>query len=213
MMETVAAPTATVRPPASMVIACEPSGDVQAGALVHALRERLPELDVLGVGGHALRAEKAHLLYDTSTWGTMGVWQALPRIPGIMVAFQGIKRAMLKAQPDLLVVIDSPAINLPLVSFCRLQRHPHRVLLSPPNGPKIPSAINIFRLSWTMWWWPFASLPIAIGKPGCPRPTSDILWSTCCQRYSWPGWRPGQIPGLAPTVADRASARAAARRR
>jgi lipid-A-disaccharide synthase len=115
-----------------MIVACEPSGDMQAGALVHAVHERCPQVQVVGVGSQALRQERVTMLYDSSVWGTVGVWQALPRIPSIMRAFQGIKRAILAQRPDLLVVIDSPAINLPLVKFAR-QHGVKTVYYFPPS--------------------------------------------------------------------------------
>ncbi len=102
-----------------MVVACEPSGDMQAGALVHALHQRMPDLEVFAVGGRRLSQERAEFLYDSSTWGTVGAWQAFPKAPAIFRAFQGIKRRMLAVQPDMLLVVDSPAINLPLVKFAR----------------------------------------------------------------------------------------------
>ncbi|MCB1102430.1 MAG: lipid-A-disaccharide synthase, partial [Kiritimatiellae bacterium] len=49
--------------PSLMVIAGEVSGDMHAGALIRELKNRLPDLDVWGIGGDALEAEGVRIVY------------------------------------------------------------------------------------------------------------------------------------------------------
>ncbi|MHB2019755.1 MAG: lipid-A-disaccharide synthase [Candidatus Xenobia bacterium] len=106
--------------PRVMIVACEASADVQAAAVIRTLKAEA-DLEVVAVGGSHVCEVADRLLADSSKWGAIGVWEAFPRAPGIAIAFLGIRRAIRDLKPDLLVVVDCPAINLPLVDYARKQ--------------------------------------------------------------------------------------------
>ena len=101
------------------LMAAEPSGDLQGGALARALRRRDPSLRLVGVGGTAMAAAGVELWMESHTWSTIGPGEALARIPGLYLAYRRMRHELLACRPQLTVVIDAPALHMRLVGFLR----------------------------------------------------------------------------------------------
>jgi lipid-A-disaccharide synthase len=96
------------RPLKLFVVAAEASGDVLGGALIAALRARCPDLSVEGVGGGAMAAQGVRSAFDIADLSIIGL-TAIPRkLPLILRRIRETARAVVAAQPDALVIIDSP---------------------------------------------------------------------------------------------------------
>lgn len=115
------------------LLAAEPSGDLQAAALVPHLRAIDPQAEFIGIGGPHLQQAGVELLCDTSWWGSIGATEVLTRIPRIFVAYHLFRRRYLKRQPDVTVMIDSPAIFMRLAKFC-LRHGLKTVYYFPPSA-------------------------------------------------------------------------------
>ncbi len=107
------------RPRTYALLAAEPSGDLQAAALVSHLRELDPEARFFGIGGRNLREAGVELVCDTSVWGTIGPFEVITKLPKIILAYQKLKRELLKHRPEVTVMIDSPALFMRLAKFTR----------------------------------------------------------------------------------------------
>lgn len=115
------------------LMAAEPSGDLQGGALARALLRRDPDLRLVGVGGSAMAAAGVELWMESHTWSTIGPGEALARIPGLYLAYRRMRNRLLALRPDLTVVIDAPALHMRLVGFAR--RHGLRTAyFFPPSA-------------------------------------------------------------------------------
>ncbi len=91
------------------VIAGEVSGDLLGGDLVAALKRIAPEpVDLIGVGGEALQAQGLTSLFDYSELSIMGVTQVLARLPKLLSRIRETADAIIRARPDVLLIIDSP---------------------------------------------------------------------------------------------------------
>lgn len=91
------------------VIAGEVSGDLLGADLVKSLRPLVKgELSLIGVGGEGLEAEGLHSLFDYSELSIMGISQVLARLPKLILRIRQTARAIVAAEPDILVIIDSP---------------------------------------------------------------------------------------------------------
>ncbi len=99
-----------------MIAAGEVSGDMYGGALVRALRERFPgrELDVRGMGGDALRAEGARLLYHTDALGAMGIVEVLAKLRFFKRVLADMTALAADWRPDLLITLDYYSFNIAL---------------------------------------------------------------------------------------------------
>jgi len=97
-----------------MVSAGEVSGDMHGASLVHELKKLKPDLRFFGMGSENLLAEGVEVKLDITRRGTIGIFEALPNAIPIFFAYRKLVGLLKKEKPDLLLLIDSQGINLPL---------------------------------------------------------------------------------------------------
>lgn len=97
----------------------EASGDLQGAALIEALLRIDPTLDIVAVGADRIRATGVPVLEDSSTWGFVGIWDAVLRLPMLALIWLRLKRAVRATMPDLVIFIDCPGFNMRLASYAR----------------------------------------------------------------------------------------------
>jgi lipid-A-disaccharide synthase len=101
----------------------EVSGDLQGSLLIAALQRQVVaaglELEIVALGGEKMAAAGAHLLGNTSSIGSMGLFESLPYVlPTIQVQRKAI--AHLKQNPpDLVLLIDYMTPNLGIGTYLR----------------------------------------------------------------------------------------------
>jgi len=94
-----------------LISAGEASGELYGAGLIEALRRRLPQLEVFGVGGEAMRRAGCDTVVDARQLSVVGITEILPRVPRIYGLFRKLLAEAEHRQPDAAVVIDSPAFN------------------------------------------------------------------------------------------------------
>lgn len=98
----------------------EASGDSYASLLIEAISRNCLEahdLVFLGVGGSRAEAAGMRLVARSSSWGAIGIFQALKVFPKVIGTHYRMKRLMLKGKPGLFIPIDYGFVNV------RLARH------------------------------------------------------------------------------------------
>lgn len=102
------------------LVAGEHSGDQLGGKLIAALK-RLSStpLEVQGVGGEAMAAQGCPSLFPLSEVAVMGPAEIIPRLPVILRRVSQTTRAVIDAQPDALVILDSPEFTHPIARRVR----------------------------------------------------------------------------------------------
>jgi lipid-A-disaccharide synthase len=114
------------------MISCgEPSGDLYAGALAMALREREPGVELFGLGGPRLAASGAELVGDFSALSVTGLTGALRVVPRSIRLIRRLAAAARARRPDVVVVIDAPDFNFPLMWALRRLAVPIVYYISP----------------------------------------------------------------------------------
>jgi lipid-A-disaccharide synthase len=88
------------------ILAGEPSGDRIAADLVRRLKQRVP-LAFIGVGGDELEAEGLRSLFPMSDLAVMGISDVLLRLPLLLWRVEQTARAIRKAAPDIVVLVDA----------------------------------------------------------------------------------------------------------
>ncbi len=88
------------------ILAGEPSGDRIAADLVIRLKQRVT-LALSGVGGHELEAQGLRSLYPMSDLAVMGISDVVKRLPLLLWRIEQTARAIRKAKPDIVVLVDS----------------------------------------------------------------------------------------------------------
>ncbi|MFB3882296.1 MAG: lipid-A-disaccharide synthase [Armatimonadota bacterium] len=115
-------PAKGASPPADLslvIVAGEASGDMAGAALAAALRRRAPAARMQGIGGRRMREQGVELLSDSSGWGAIGVADSLSRIPRVWRALRQLRRRIEEDGPSAIVLIDSGAVNVPLLRMIR----------------------------------------------------------------------------------------------
>ena len=94
-----------------LISAGEASGEMYGAQLIQALRRRDPSLEFFGVGGHRMRAAGCDTVIDTKDLAVVGITEILSHLPKILRLYKDLIREADRRQPDLAIVIDSPAFN------------------------------------------------------------------------------------------------------
>ena len=91
-----------------MLVCGEPSGDQLGAELMAALKQLLPDVRIVGVGGSAMAAQGLHSLFPLDATAVMGLREVVPRIPEILRRVRIASDFALETKPDAVVCIDSP---------------------------------------------------------------------------------------------------------
>src|ERR1700760_2598253 len=103
------------------IVAGETSGDALGGALIRALRERLPGVDVRGVAGPQMRAAGCVQLADAHELAVMGLIDPLLQLPRLLRLRARLVREISAWRPDAFIGIDAPGFNLTVAGKFRAQ--------------------------------------------------------------------------------------------
>jgi lipid-A-disaccharide synthase len=95
------------------------SGDLHASALVLALREQVPALEVFGLGGENLVAAGLESVVSQSELAIAGLVEVLGSAARIARAYRALRATLIGRRPDLVLLVDSPDLNLPLAAVAR----------------------------------------------------------------------------------------------
>ncbi|WP_299558585.1 lipid-A-disaccharide synthase [uncultured Sulfitobacter sp.] len=101
------------------IIAGEPSGDKLGGALMAGLKKLRPDTAFEGIGGIEMQAEGLHSRFDMSELSVMGLAEILPKYRHLKRRIAQTAQAVVAAQPDVLVTIDSPDFSLRVAKLVR----------------------------------------------------------------------------------------------
>ena len=89
----------------------ELSGDMQAAALLSALREREPDLRATGMGGPNLARAGQKNLFRVEALSVMGIAEVLTALPRALRMLARIKEELAALRPDAVVLVDAPEFN------------------------------------------------------------------------------------------------------
>jgi lipid-A-disaccharide synthase len=128
------------------MISCgEPSGDLYAGALVHALRAIAPVVSVTGFGGGQLQAAGATLLGDYRGFSVTGLVEALAVLPRSWRMLKQLGAAARETRPDVFVAIDFPDFNFRLLPVMKRLGIPIAYYVGPQLWAWRPGRLETIR--------------------------------------------------------------------
>ena len=108
------------RPPRIALVAGELSGDLLGGAIVRALRERLPsEARIYGVAGPRMIEAGCEAIESIDQLSVMGLAEVLPAIPRLLRLRARLVERLSADRPDVFVGVDAPDFNLGLARRLR----------------------------------------------------------------------------------------------
>ena len=115
-----------------VMLSCgEPSGDLYAGALVAALKQRDPAVDAFGLGGERFQAAGGRLIGDFHGLAVTGLIEVLRILPDSYSMFRRLVDEAKRERPDVLVLVDYPDFNFRLMAAVRRLGVPIVYYVSP----------------------------------------------------------------------------------
>jgi lipid-A-disaccharide synthase len=94
----------------------EPSGDLYAGQLAHALAAHRPGIDVFGFGGPRCEQAGMRMVGHYAGLSVTGLTEALRVLPATFAMLRRLVQAARDTRPDALVVVDYPDFNFRLMA-------------------------------------------------------------------------------------------------
>jgi lipid-A-disaccharide synthase len=94
-----------------LISAGEASGEMYGAQLIEALLRREPSLEFFGAGGDRMRAAGCDTIVDAKDLAVVGISEIVSHLPKIYGLFHKLVAGADRRQPDLAIVIDSPAFN------------------------------------------------------------------------------------------------------
>ena len=116
-------------------IAGEASGDTHAAEYMKKLRQQDPDAQFMGLGGDCMLQQGATLFQHYKNMAFMGVIAVLRHAKQIRRNFHIAEEALLREQPDVLVLVDYPSFNLKMAQFARTHLPKIRIVYYIP--PKV----------------------------------------------------------------------------
>ena len=114
-----------------LLVTGEASGDLHGSHLVKHLKRLDPSLRIYGIGGEELRKAGMEILFHAQELSVVGIVEVCARLPQIVKAFQTLKREIVSAPPDLLILIDYPDFNMRIAAVARKHGVPVLYYISP----------------------------------------------------------------------------------
>ncbi|VTS04351.1 lipid-A-disaccharide synthase [Tuwongella immobilis] len=96
------------------ISAGEPSGDLHGSNLIHALRQRVPNIRFTGLGGEKMEAAGCPLLDPMANHSVMGYKAVLQNLSYFISLVGRARCEIRKTRPDAVVVIDYPGFHFGL---------------------------------------------------------------------------------------------------
>lgn len=105
------------------IVAGEHSGDALGAKLIDAITGAAPgRVDYAGVGGELMAERGFQSLFPLADVAVMGPMSIVPRLPRIVRRVYRVVDAALAADPDIVVIIDSPEFTHPIAKRIRKRR-------------------------------------------------------------------------------------------
>lgn len=113
------------------VLAGEASGDLHGAGVLRALKRIEPSLEVFGVGGQAMQAQGARLIYSAEQINFMGFVEVAKHYFFLRRVLRDVQTAIRREKPRVALLIDYPGMNLLLAKFLKAQSVPVVYYVAP----------------------------------------------------------------------------------
>ncbi|MCS5613883.1 MAG: lipid-A-disaccharide synthase [Candidatus Poribacteria bacterium] len=116
-----------------VIIAGEPSGDLHASQVARRLKEKLPEIELVGMGGDLMESAGVKLLFHIRDSAVMGISEVLNMIPAFLQKQRDLKKLIATKKPSVVVLVDFGDFNLGIAKFAHQLNIP-TIYYIPPKA-------------------------------------------------------------------------------
>ena len=114
-----------------MISVGEASGDMHGASVAHALKLIRPDIEIVGMGGSAMRDAGVEIIYDIADLGVIGIVEVIKNLRRLFRLRDFLAAYMKEHRPDVLVVIDYPGFNMKLAKVAKQLGIPVVSYISP----------------------------------------------------------------------------------
>lgn len=118
----------SVSPPHLYVIAGEHSGDQLGGALLAALRKRIP-FRLSGLGGEHMQKQGLKSLFNIDDIAVIGIAEIIPHIFRLKRRIREVAEDILLHKPTMVLSIDSPGFSFRVIDILRKQGYKESIFV------------------------------------------------------------------------------------
>ncbi len=117
--------------PRILILAGEASGDDHGAGVARALRRRMPDTQLVGLGGPRMRAEGVELMADLDQLAVMGFVEVLRHLRFFRGLLARVTRLLEAGDVDLVIPVDYPGFNLRVARAAHQRGVPVLYYISP----------------------------------------------------------------------------------
>lgn len=114
-----------------MISVGEASGDLHGASVANALKLIQPDVQLVGMGGQAMRDAGVDIIYDIADLGVIGIVEVIKNLRRLFKLRDFLSDYMERERPDVLVVIDYPGFNVKLAKVAQQKGIPVVSYISP----------------------------------------------------------------------------------
>jgi len=114
-----------------VIVAGEPSGDLQASLLVDSFRGIYPEAKFWGFGGEKMRSAGVETIIDIGELAVMGFVDVIKDIPRLKKLMRMLLHEVERRKPSGAILVDYPGFNLSLAKKIKKMNLPLAYYISP----------------------------------------------------------------------------------
>ena len=114
-----------------MISVGEASGDLHGASVANALKQLRPEIELIGMGGQAMRTAGVEIIYDIADLGVIGIVEVIKNLRRLFRLRDFLTDYMRANRPDALVIIDYPGFNVRLAKVAKKLGIPVISYISP----------------------------------------------------------------------------------
>lgn len=130
-----------------MIIAGEASGDLHGAGLVREMFKLQPELEIFGVAGDKMQGNGVELRYHINEMSVLGFVDVIKRFRFFRKVYLDLVAQMDERQPQLLILIDYPGLNLKLARAAKKRGIPVLYYIAPQvwawGSNRIPKMVRL----------------------------------------------------------------------
>jgi lipid-A-disaccharide synthase len=123
-----------------LIVAGETSGDFYAASLIDVL-EKAGNFEIFAVGGIQTAKRNVKLLWDSTNWAAIGLFEACKLMPKLFLVLHRLNRFLQQNRPDLLILVDYPGFNMRLVHAARKLGIPTLYYFPPSKNATDPASV------------------------------------------------------------------------
>ncbi len=110
----------------------EISGENYAIKLKRVIEEKRDDIEFMGIGSIRLEEHGIRIIGDVSPYSTIGITDIMKSFPSLYSLLRALKKSIEKEKPDLVIFLDSPALNLRLIP-CAKKIKTKTIYIFPPQ--------------------------------------------------------------------------------